>query len=55
MGLRKRIDEKHAMTSHPALRDSTRNVGEGNFRGGGKQSLGGRKENHKQWGGGVRC
>jgi hypothetical protein len=35
-GTEKRIKEKHAMTSHPALRDSTRDVGEGNFRGVGK-------------------
>lgn len=29
-------EERHAMTSHPALRDSTRDVGQGNPRGVGK-------------------
>ena len=31
-GTEKRVKERHAMTSHPALRDSTRDMGEANFR-----------------------
>lgn len=35
-GTKEKVEETQAVTSHPALRDSTRNVGEGNFRGLGK-------------------